>query len=151
MTVIEIYSRTAPTAVHAMATGSCPMTPPTMLDGLEPVMTSSGFAITRRGRSGDVAVTGAGGEECCGSRAFGDADAAPCAPHCTRIVSHYQDVGTAPPFAHGDAPKPHRYADTVAKPLIGRAPWRRPACHSAGCGVGCCRSPCEQLHWHHHP
>ena len=96
------------------------MIPPTMLDGLEPVMTSSGFAITRRGRSGDVAVTGAGGEERCGSRAFGDADAVPCAPHCTRIVSHYQNVGAGPPFAHGDAPKPHRYADTVAKSPIGR-------------------------------
>ena len=58
MTVIEIYSRTARTAVHAMATESCPMTPPTMPDGLKPVTTASGFAITRRGRSGDVAVTG---------------------------------------------------------------------------------------------
>ena len=34
-------------------------------DSLEPVLTSSGFAITRRRRSGDVAATKAGGEELC--------------------------------------------------------------------------------------
>ena len=68
-------------------------------------------------------------------RAFGDADAAPCAPHCTRIVSHYQDAEAAPPFAHGDAPKPRRHAKTVAKPPIGRAAWLVTACHSAGCRV----------------
>ena len=58
LTVIDAYSRTARPAVHAIATGSCPMSPPTMAAGLKPVATASGFAITRRGRSGDVAVTG---------------------------------------------------------------------------------------------
>ena len=56
MTVIDAYGRTAQPAVHAIATGLCPMIIPTMFDGLDPVATSSGFTITRRGRSGDGAV-----------------------------------------------------------------------------------------------
>ena len=92
-----------------------------ILDGLKPVPTLSGFAITCRGRPSDVAVTGAGREERCGGRDIEDADAAQCVPDCTRIVSHYQDAEAAPPSAHGDAPKPRRHANTVAKPPIGRA------------------------------
>ena len=43
-----------------------------MHDSREPVPTSSGFAISRRGRPGELAATGAAGEEGCGGRAFGD-------------------------------------------------------------------------------
>ena len=62
------------------------MIPSMIPNGLKPVPTSSGFAITRRGRSGDVAVTGARQEERYEGRDFEDADAAQCAPDCTRIV-----------------------------------------------------------------
>ena len=148
--VIDTYSRIARPAVHTSATESCPMILSTMPDGPKPVANSSGYATTRRGRSDDLrAVTGAGGEERCGGRAFEGADVAPCATHCTRIVFHYQNIEVAPPSAHGNAPKPLHYADTVAKPPIGRAPWRRPACHSAGCGALFCHSLCKPLHWHH--
>ena len=44
-------------AVHAIATGSCLMIPPMIPDGPKPVPTSSDFAIIRRGRPGDVAVS----------------------------------------------------------------------------------------------
>ena len=148
--VIDTYSRTARPAVHTIAPESCPMMLSTMPDGPKPVATSSGCATTRRGRSDDLAVTGAGGEERCGGRAFEGSDAAPCAPHCTRTVSHYQNIEAVPPSTHGDAPKPLHYADTIAKPPIGRAPWRRPsrpACHSAGCGALFCHSLCKPLHW----
>ena len=111
------------------------MTPSMILDGLKAVATLSGFAIARRGRSCDVAVTGAGREERCRGRDFEDKGAVQCAPYCTRIVSNYQNDEAAPPSAHGDAPTPRRYADMVAKPPIGRAAWLVTACHSAGCGV----------------
>ena len=84
---IDTYSRIARPTVHAIATGTCPMIPSTVLDGLKAVATLSGFAVTRRGRSRDVAVTGAGREERCGGQDFEDADAAQCAPYGTRIVS----------------------------------------------------------------
>ena len=57
------------------------MMPLVMLDSGDPVPTSSGFAITRRGGPGDVAATRAAGAEGCRGRAFEDADAAPRAPH----------------------------------------------------------------------
>jgi len=46
------YSPTVPTAVHAIATGSSPMITSAMTDGREPVSTTSGCAVTRRGRPG---------------------------------------------------------------------------------------------------
>ena len=64
-TVIATYSPTTPPAVDAIATGSCPMMPPVMSDSRESVPTSSGFAISRRGRPGELAATGAAGEEGC--------------------------------------------------------------------------------------
>jgi len=118
-------------------------------DGPKPVPTSSDFAIIRRGRPGDVAVTGAGREERSRGRYFEDAHAARCAPDCTRIVSHYQDVEAAPPYAHGDAPKPRRYADTVAKRLSEGPPWLVPACHSAIHTAGQRGPPCIPLLLNH--
>ena len=43
--------------MHAIATGSCLMIPSMIPDGPKPVPTSSDFAIIRRGRPGDVAVS----------------------------------------------------------------------------------------------
>ena len=57
-TVIATYSPTTPPAVDAIATGSCPMMPSVIPDNREPVTTASGFAVTRRGRPGDVTATG---------------------------------------------------------------------------------------------
>ena len=74
--------------------------------GLEPVPTSSGFAIPRRGRSGDVrndrsrrprSDLGA-----CGCRDFGDVGAAPRASCWARIVSCYLKAEAAPPSASDD-------------------------------------------------
>ena len=65
LTAIDTYSRTARATVHAIAVGLCSIVPSTINDGLKPVETSSDLAISRRGRSGDVAVTGAGREERC--------------------------------------------------------------------------------------
>ena len=79
------------------------MMPLVMSDGREPVPTTSRFAITHRGRSGDVAATGAGGEERYEGRAFGVAGAAPRAPHCARIVSRYPKAEAAPLSSHGDS------------------------------------------------
>ena len=73
-----------------------------MLDSGDPVTTSSGSAATRRGRPGDVTATGADREEGCGGRAFGDAGAAPRAPHCVRSITHHQKDEPAPPSAHAD-------------------------------------------------
>ena len=56
-TVIATYSPTTPPAVDAIATGSCLMMPSVMPDSREPVPTSSGFAISRRGRPGELAAT----------------------------------------------------------------------------------------------
>ena len=50
----------------------------------------------------DVAATRAGREEGCGGRAFGDAGAAPRAPHCARIITSHQKDEPAPPSAHAD-------------------------------------------------
>ena len=99
-TVIATYSPTTPPAVHAIATGSCPMMPSVVPDRREPVPTASGFAVTRRGRPGMLTATGAGREEGCGGRAFGGAVAAPRAPHCVRIINHHQKDEPAPPSAH---------------------------------------------------
>ena len=76
------------------------MMPSVILDSRDPVPTSSGFAITRRGRSGDRAATRAAGEEGCRVQAFEDADAAPRAPHCTRIITSHQKNEAVPPSAH---------------------------------------------------
>ena len=73
-----------------------------MPDSREPVTTASGFAVTRRGRPGDVTATGADREEGSGGRAFGDAGAAPRAPHCVRIIKYHQKDEPAPPSAHAD-------------------------------------------------
>ena len=73
-----------------------------MPDSGDPVTTSSGSAVTRRGRPGDITATGADREEGCGGRAFGDAGAAPRAPHCVRIITHHQKDEPAPPSAHAD-------------------------------------------------
>ena len=51
--------------MDAIATGSCLMMPSVMPDSREPVPTSSGFAITRRGGPRNVAATRAAGEEGC--------------------------------------------------------------------------------------
>ena len=101
--VIATYIPTTPTAVDAIATGSRPMMPSVMTDSREPVPTTSGFETTRRGGSGDVAATGAGGEERYEGRAFGVAGAAPRAPHCARIVSRYPKAEAAPLSSHGDS------------------------------------------------
>ena len=77
-----------------------------MPDSREPVPTTSGFEITCRGGSGDVAATGAGGEERYEVRAFGVAGAAPRAPHCARIVSSYPKAEAAPLSSHGDSLRP---------------------------------------------
>ena len=51
--------------MHTVAIGASPMMGLMMHNNLDPVLTSSGFVITRRRRSGDVAATKAGGEELC--------------------------------------------------------------------------------------
>ena len=126
--VIATYSPTTPPAVDAIAMGSCPMMTSVMTDSREPVSTSSGFAITRRGRSGEVAATRAAEEEGCRGRAFEDADAAPRAPHCARIITSYQKVETAPPSAHGDSHRCRCKSVTVAQPpgrgSVARSPHR---------------------------
>ena len=101
------------------------MIPLVMPDSGDPVKTSSGFAVTRRGRPGDVAATRAAGEEGCRVQAFEDADAAPRAPHCARIITSYQKVEAAPPSAHGDSHRPHCKSVTVAQPP-GRGSVARP-------------------------
>ena len=55
-----LYSPTTPPAVDAIATGSCPTMLLVMPDSGDPMKTSSGFAITRRGRPGDVAASSGG-------------------------------------------------------------------------------------------
>ena len=115
-TVIATYSPTTPPAVDAVATGSCLMIPSVMPDSREPVPTSSGFAITRRGGPRNVAATRAAGEEGCRVQAFEDADAAPRAPNRARVITSYQKVEAAPPSAHGDSHRPHCKSVTVAQP-----------------------------------
>ena len=87
-----------------------------MPDRREPVPTSSGFAISRRGRPGELAATGAAGEEGCRVQAFEDEDADPRAPHCARIITSHQKYEAAPPYAHGDSPRLHCKSATVAQP-----------------------------------
>ena len=99
-----------------------------MPDSGDPMTTSSGFAIPRRGRPGDVAATRAAGEEGCRGRAFEDAEAAPRAPHCTRIITSHQKNEPAPPSAHGDSPRPHRKSATVAQPPGQRVRGSPPRC-----------------------
>ena len=124
-TVFATYSPTTPPSVDAIATGSCPIMPLVMLDSGDPVPTSSGFAITRRGGPGDVAATRAAGAEGCRGRDFEDADAAPRAPHCARIITSHQKDEAAPPSAHGDSHRPHCKSVTVAQPP-GRGSVARP-------------------------
>ena len=101
------------------------MIPSVMPDSREPVPTSSGFAITRRGGPRNVAATRAAGEEGCRVQAFEDADAAPRAPNRARIITSYQKVEAAPPSAHGDSHRPHCKSVTVAQPP-GRGSVARP-------------------------
>ena len=101
-TVIATYIPTTPPAVDAIAAGSCPTMPSVMNDSREPVSTTLGFAISRWGRPGELAATGAAGEEGCGGRDFGDAGAAPRAPHRARIITSHQNDEPAPPSAHAD-------------------------------------------------
>ena len=104
-TVIATYIPTALPAMRAIATRSSPMIPLVMSDGVEPVPTTSGFAIPRRGRSGDVAATRASGRGACGAiRAFRDEGAAPRASYCARIMFGYLKAEAAPTSAHGDSP-----------------------------------------------
>ena len=70
-----------------------------MPDSREPVPTTLGFAISRWGRPGELAATGAAGEEGCGGRDFGDVGAAPRASCWARIVSRYLKAEAAPPSA----------------------------------------------------
>ena len=102
--------------------------PSVIPDRREPVTTSSGFAITRRGRSGDVAATRAAGEEGYRVRAFEDAYAAPRAPHCAIIITSHQKVEAAPPSSHGDSPRPHCKSLTVAQPPGERVRGSPPRC-----------------------
>ena len=76
--------------------------PLVMPDSREPVPTTLGFAISRWGRPGELAATGAAGEEGCGGRDFGDVGAAPRAPHRARIITSHQKDEPAPPSAHAD-------------------------------------------------
>ena len=101
------------------------MIPSVMPDSREPVPTSSGFAITRRGGPRNVAATRAAGEEGCRVQAFEDADAAPRAPNRARVITSYQKVEAAPPSAHGDSHRPHCKSVTVAQPP-GRGSVARP-------------------------
>ena len=99
-----------------------------MPDSREPVPTSSGFAITRRGGPRNVAATRAAGEEGCRVQAFEDADAAPRAPNRARVITSYQKVEAAPPSAHGDSPRPHCKSATVAQPPGQRVRGSPPRC-----------------------
>ena len=76
--------------------------PLVMPDSREPVPTTLGFAISRWGRPGELAATGAAGEEGCGGRDFGDVGAAPRALHRARIITSHQKDEPAPPSAHAD-------------------------------------------------
>ena len=104
------------------------MIPSAMPDSRDPVPTSSGFAITRRGGPRNVAATRAAGEEGCRVQAFEDADAAPRAPNRARVITSYQKVEAAPPSAHGDSPRPHRKSATVAQPPGQRVRGSPPRC-----------------------
>ena len=104
------------------------MIPSVMPDSREPVPTSSGFAITRRGGPRNVAATRAAGEEGYRVRAFEDADAAPRAPHCAIIITSHQKDEVAPPSAHGDSPRPHCKSATVAQPPGQRVRGSPPRC-----------------------
>ena len=104
------------------------MMPSVIIDSRDPVPTSSGFDITRRGRSGDRAATRAAGEEGCRVRAFEGADAAPRAPHCARIITSYQNDEAASPSAHEDSPRPHCKSATVAQPPGQRVRGSPPRC-----------------------
>ena len=115
-TVIATYSPTTPPAVDAVATGSCLMIPSVMPDSREPVPTSSGFAISRRGRPGELAATRAAGEEGCRVRAFEDADVAPRAPHCARIITSHQN----------EEAEPRRHMPTETRPGLTVSPQRSP-------------------------
>ena len=53
------HSPKVPPTVHAIATGSCLMMPSVMPDGREPVPTTSGSDVSRWGRPGMLAATGA--------------------------------------------------------------------------------------------
>ena len=97
------------------------MIPSVMPDSREPVTTSSGFAISRRGRPGELAATRAAGEEGCLGRAFEDADAAPRAPHCARIITSHQKDEAAPPSAHGDSHRPHTVSNGLPKRVFGHS------------------------------
>ena len=105
-----------------------------MTDSGDPVTTSSGSAVTRRGRPGDVTATGADREEGCGGRAFEDADAAPRAPHCARIITTHQKDEAAPPSSHGDSHRPHCKSVTVAQLPSQKGPWLVPTLHSTSLG-----------------
>ena len=124
-TDVGAYRPTVLPPMRAIATGSCTMIPSVMPDSREPVTTSSGFAITRRGRSGDVAATRAAGAEGCRGRALEDADAAPRAPNCTRIITSHHKDEAVPPSAHGDSHRLHCKSVTVAQPP-GRGSVARP-------------------------
>ena len=102
------------------------MMPSVIIDSRDPVTTSSGFAITRRGRSGDrAATTSSRIEEGCRVQAFADADAAPRALHCARIITSYQKVEDTALSSHGDSHRPHCKSVTVAQPP-GRGSVARP-------------------------
>ena len=73
-----------------------------MTDSGDPLTTSSGSAVTRRGRPGDVTATGADREQGCGGQALGDAGGAPRAPHCVRIITNHQKDEPTPPSADAD-------------------------------------------------
>jgi len=98
-----------------------------IIDSRDPVPTSSGFAITRRGRSGDRAATRAAVEEGCRVQAFEDADAAPRAPNCARVTTSYHKVEAATPSTHGDSPRPHCKSVMAAQPARPEGPWLVPA------------------------
>ena len=104
------------------------MMPSMMPDSREPVTTSSGFEISRRGRPGELAATRATGEEGCRGRAFEDAYAAPRAPHCARIITSHHKDEAAPPSAHGDSHRPHCKSATVAQPPGQRVRGSPPRC-----------------------
>jgi hypothetical protein len=118
--VIDTYSRTARPAVHTIAPESCPMMLSTMPDGPKPVANSSGYATTRRGRSDDLAVTGAGGEERCGeaepSRARTWPRVRPIAPGlCSTIktlrLHRHLPMGTRPSLSIMPIRSPNRLSE----------------------------------------
>ena len=93
-----------------------------------------------------VAATGAGREEGCGGRAFGDAGAAPRAPHCARIITSHQKDEAAPPSAHGDSHRLHCKSVTVAQSPGRGVRGSFPALHSTSLGAWFQHSPCKPLH-----